>query len=725
RLSLYDEHPAVVFNLRRLQDYLLDMGEWSERERLLLHRFDTAHPSERFDLALGLAALYSEHLEASEQETQWYGEAFGLKPSIELLDTLDARFKVTGQWQVFATLLTDALSAARHDTQLVVQLHTRLSAIYQDELGDLRKAGEHLAHLVDQQGWDATVSERLRHILEGAEDWVRLASRLEIDIAHCQDDDDKFECLLQLGHLYLDKLDRPEDGVDAWFRALELRPSDKALLVRLMDGYRLTERWTDSVDVLKRLTSVETDTQRRAQYFHAIGVIQRDKLGDVTAAVRAFDQALEFDPSFMRAFQAIEEVLRADGNYERMDRYYRKMLVRALDHQLPSDLTADLAERIGEINERHLKDEDEAIKAYQLALTHGPERLHLHGKLAELDARTGRFDDAIHRLMDLIDENPLKSDPYHTLVNLYCRADRLDEAFCVCQTLRVFGKSTPEEDDLYQSVLRRRAHTQPKPMDRASWQLLIEDLEAPNVGSILSDLTPILLDSVARSERALGISGDQGQVPPEDLEMLREIGLSLNVPAPEIRPSKKVAEMSIGSLTPPVILVGGGLAKLTEAARRFLFTRHLFLIGSRNYLATTQSDHAKRVQWLTSLIGSVHQWVDSDASVTHQLPELLEVLRTLPDAERQAYQQKLLPLLDLEAYGIVEWLSGIESLACRLAFVMCDDLEVAVQQIRRNQCPVSDMAANSRILDVILFAISPMYTSIRQRMGLAIMLEDA
>ncbi|MEE2788930.1 MAG: hypothetical protein VX589_16455, partial [Myxococcota bacterium] len=45
RRSLYDEDPADVVNLRRLQDYLHDSGDWSELERLLLHRFDTAHPS--------------------------------------------------------------------------------------------------------------------------------------------------------------------------------------------------------------------------------------------------------------------------------------------------------------------------------------------------------------------------------------------------------------------------------------------------------------------------------------------------------------------------------------------------------------------------------------------------------------------------------------------------------------------------------------------------------
>jgi len=326
--------------------------------------------------------------------------------------------------------------------------------------------------------------------------------------------------------------------------------------------------------------------------------------------------------------------------------------------------------------------------------------------------------------MDLIDENPLQSAPYHPLVSLYCRADRLDEAFCVCQTLRVFGKSTPEEDELYESVLRRRASAQPTPLDRASWQLLTEDVVAAEVGEILANLTPILLESVSRSERALGIVGEQKHVPAELIEIQTRIATSLNVPPPEIRPSKKVAELAIGQLTPPVILVGGGINKLSTEAIRFLMSRSLFLIGGRNYLATIQNDYPKRVNWLVGLMSTVHQWVNPETQVPTYDAELLNVLKTLPDDERKAYGEKISALIQFEGYGVAQWLQSVESLACRLAFIMCDNLEIAVQQIRRNQQPLSDTPANTRILDVILFAISPMYTSIRARLGLTVRLDN-
>ena len=119
-------------------------------------------------------------------------------------------------------------------------------------------------------------------------------------------------------------------------------------------------------------------------------------------------------------------------------------------------------------------------------------------------------------------------------------------------------------------------------------------------------------------------------------------------------------------------------------------------------------------------MGTVHQWVAPKASIDNHLPELLTALQTLPADERAKYSALIKPLIEQPDYGVGEWLSGVESIACRLAFVFCDELDTAVHEIRRHDRPLSNDPANTRILDVVLFAISPMYTSIRRRMGLSV-----
>ena len=68
--------------------------------------------------------------------------------------------------------------------------------------------------------------------------------------------------------------------------------------------------------------------------FGAIAVHQQQNLDDRFTAVRSFDKALDFDPGFLEAFEAIANILNQDRDYARQDRYYRKMLKRALENKL-------------------------------------------------------------------------------------------------------------------------------------------------------------------------------------------------------------------------------------------------------------------------------------------------------------------------------------------------------------------------------------------------------
>ena len=92
------------------------------------------------------------------------------------------------------------------------------------------------------------------------------------------------------------------------------------------------------METLTQLAELEDNATRKAKYWCGVATIQQKYLDDRFMAVRSFDNALEADPSMLRAFQAIDQLLTEDKDYERQDRYYRKMLKRATDHQLDDAL---------------------------------------------------------------------------------------------------------------------------------------------------------------------------------------------------------------------------------------------------------------------------------------------------------------------------------------------------------------------------------------------------
>ena len=80
-----------------------------------------------------------------------------------------------------------------------------------------------------------------------------------------------------------------------------------------------------------------------------VSVHQQQTLDDRFTAVRSFDKALDYDPTYLEAFEAIANILNQDRDYVRQDRYYRKMLKRALENQLEK-LVFTLSTGLGEIN---------------------------------------------------------------------------------------------------------------------------------------------------------------------------------------------------------------------------------------------------------------------------------------------------------------------------------------------------------------------------------------
>ena len=138
------------------------------------------------------------------------------------------------------------------------------------------------------------------------------------------------------------------------------------------------------------------------------------------------------------------------------------------------------------------------------------------------------------------------------------------------------------------------------------------------------------MQSVARSERAIGIDAraDASQSPVN--EVIAHAARVLNVLPPEVKLTKKNSPLRIGHLAPPVLVFGSNFEQQSLASQRFAAARNLFLIGSRNYLATLDDTYAQRVKWLSQILGTVHQWVAPKTVIDDHLPELLTGLKTLP-----------------------------------------------------------------------------------------------
>ncbi len=705
--------------LDALTGFYEQAADWEGLTQLLRTRVNYVEdPDDRRRLYLRVGRLLESKLDAPGEALEWLGRLFHEAPDDGLEATLERLAEQSGDYRTLARIYAEALDSGTREDARAAKLHIRLARLHRDGLDDEDLAIQHfkLARRLDPD--ERQAFGELRALFEQREDWMELAYLLGQEASRTDDRSERYKLYLEQGAVFQDKLDAAKEAVDAWFGALEARPDDKIVLVRLMDAYRGTGQWEASLKVLKKLASIETDLKKKAAFVYTMGIIQRDKLEDHYISVRTFDRALEMDPTMVKAFAAIDEILTSDGDYARQDRYYRKMLARARENRLDEALIVNLARNLGEINRTRLENFEEALKAYSIVVKRRPDDREARSIVAELSILLQRYEDATRHLFMLIQQEVVHPEPYHDLVRVYCAIGRFDAAWCVCQALVAMGRSNADEDQLYDEGLARQQGLQVGTMEPLDWKLLTWASKNQALDALLRRLALILGPRLARGPRDLGLRRQLDGAHPAMRIVGHHVAPVMGMPAPPGMEAEAPG-LRTANTSPPSLAIGPDIANKAPAEIAFLAARQLFLLTGDHFLATLEGDLARREARLTTLVATVHHWLDPRVPQNMVDPSVLEILEALP-GERDTFSQLMVPIVSLPGYGISPWLDAVEHTANRLGLLLCNDLDTALRQVRRQPEGLGKANPAERTRVLLLFALSEPYFELRRRLGYSI-----
>lgn len=705
--------------LESLTGFYEQAEDWEGLTQLLRTRVNYVEdPDGRRRLYLRVGRLLETRLDAPGEALEWLGRLFHEAPDDGLEATLERLAEISGDFHTLARIYSEVLETEVLDEARQAKLHVRLARLYRDGLDDDKRAVQHfkLARRLDPD--ERQAFGELRTLFEQTEQWMELAYLLGQEAQRTDDRSERYKLFLEQGAIYQDRLDAAKEAVDAWFNALEARPDDKIVLVRLMDAYRGTGQWEASLKVLKKLASIENDLKKKAAFVYAMGIIQRDKLADNYIAVRTLDRALEMDPTMVKAFAAIDEILTSDGDYARQDRYYRKMLARARENRLDEGLIVNLARNLGEINRTRLENLEEALKAYSIVVKKRPDDREARSIVAELAILLGRYEDATRHLFMLIQQDVVHPEPYHELVKVYCAIGRFDAAWCVCQALVAMGRSNPDEDQLFEEGLGRQQGLQVGTMASLDWKLLTWATKNQAIDAMLRRLAMILGPRLARSPRDLGLRRQLDGNHPAMRIIAHHVAPVMGMPPPP-GAEAEAPGLTTANTSPPCLAIGPDMANRAPAEIAFLGARQMLMLTGDHFLATLESDLPRREARLTTLVATVHHWLDPRVPQTMVDPSVLEILNGLP-GERENFSQLMVPVVSLPGYGISAWLDAVDHTANRLGLLLCNDLDTALRHVRRQPEGLGKASPAERTRALLLFALSEPYFELRRRLGYAI-----
>lgn len=351
---------------------------------------------------------------------------------------------------------------------------------------------------------------------------------------------------------------RDVDGaISSWRQLLSLDRKDESARTALMRLLERSQRWDDLANLLEQEATIESDVETKVMLEKKLAKLQEDKRKDLTAAGEAWSRIARLvtddDQAILTASRLFEKgdrtdlaaTIIAESAPEIDDPIPRGQLMQRLGElreQLGQEIEAgdSYAEAADALRDGKLWDEADRLyssaeawekaanAAYQRGLLTGELKLQAacYARAAEYLMRAERPDEALERLEQAADFDPLNDDYANELVGRY------DEAGAVDKLVAFLSKRGDRLTDRSKRIhIRREAATlcaaqlQDKELARDLWLKLLED------GDDREALERLIDDAVEREDHT------------EAATLLRRLGQNTVDKAEKARVALREAEL--------------------------------------------------------------------------------------------------------------------------------------------------------------------------------------
>ncbi|MEO7112937.1 MAG: tetratricopeptide repeat protein, partial [Polyangiaceae bacterium] len=633
----------------------------------------------------------------------------------------------------------DAVTAKKTYESIVVNQAAKLSAPEKAEvfyglgesmrrLGELDQAVEPLQQAANFDAGSPLPLRALARIYEEQQNWTEVlrVKKRRLDVATGQE---RFDLLIEIGDVYLQKLSDKALASKTYVAALEEKPDDRKLLTRLMQLYSEEKDWAKLVEVVLRLADFVEDKKQRAKYMHTAAAVAARQMGERDQAIAYYDRALELDPTLGKALEEAIELRRNKHDHDGVERLLKMQLDQAKDAQ-DRDKLREILDQLGELYQKFLNEPELAIDAYEAATAFDPEDKGRAEILAELYASdvTQYLDKAVKSQAQILKRNPYRVESYKLLRRLYTEAKKADRAWCMCQALGVLNLAEPDEERFYKRHRTDSAAPAQAALDESDWLKLAHADQDGLLTRIFALIQPVIIRARTKPLDQTGY------------DMRYAIDLSLH-PYP-ISQTLYYAAGVLG-MQPPLVFQNpndpGGLGfvhahqpaivlgraafetQVSPQALSFIGGRHLAYFRPGYYVRHLVPTGTGLKAWLFAAIKlSVPQFPvtpDLQGQVTEAMASMNQDFDAVARERLASLVSKLLQAggaLDLK-----KWVSSVDLTVDRAGLLLAHDLQTSTEGIRATD-DSSSLAVKERMKEAVLFSVSEEYFGIREKLLIAI-----
>ena len=168
-------------------------------------------------------------------------------------------------------------------------------------------------------------------LADGEERWSIIAQLVEAALAEIESDERTVQLLKRLASIYELRLDGPGMAVDAYRRALTVRPDDTSILHALARLFSIGQQWNELLEIYQQELSYTDDAAAYLEIQFKIAQLLEDLLGEPKAAIEVYRDILDANEAEVESLKALARLYAAEDMHTELAEIYEIQLAHADD----------------------------------------------------------------------------------------------------------------------------------------------------------------------------------------------------------------------------------------------------------------------------------------------------------------------------------------------------------------------------------------------------------
>ncbi|MBL8788768.1 MAG: hypothetical protein JNJ59_27990, partial [Deltaproteobacteria bacterium] len=367
-----------------------DVNEWVRTLEQQVKAVD--EPEEKTVLLYKAAAIWKDELKDTRRAVKNLEAVLELEPRhADTARMLIPIYQELGSWKDLPNVYEIVLESSEDPVERKDLLLAR-AKVEEERLDNPEAAFFAYVQAVSENPGDTSLHPKLRDLAERSSNWESYVYVLQDAVDHIELDAARVEVLLEIGHVYRDKLGADETSLTFFNRVLGLDPYNRQALDAAERAWEATGAFDQLVLCYQKRLATVVSTDERKQTLFKLAEVWRGSVGANDEAEAVLVEMLDDFPSELRVHDTLIEIYLEESRHADLREVLEKKRDVLVADGASASVLADLECHLGILSYGTLDGDDvlsQTVDRYEAALGHDPVHATAVLRLEELLADPG------------------------------------------------------------------------------------------------------------------------------------------------------------------------------------------------------------------------------------------------------------------------------------------------------------------------------------------------